>query len=97
MSELISTSISADDTFSDGRPVEGYFNLSLSGTFTATVTVQRSYDRGKTWFDVDTFDAEVEEVGFEPEFCHYRVGIKSGDYSSGTVNIRVGHEDREYH
>ena len=92
MAELVSASISADNTFSDEAYLEGYFNLSISGTFNATVTVQRSFDRGVTWRDMDDFTAPVEEVGIEPEYCHYRVGVKTGNYTSGTVNIRIGHK-----
>jgi hypothetical protein len=96
MSELATKSISAEDTFTDVKTLEGYFNLSISGTFVATVTVQRSYDNSN-WFDVDSFTAPTEEVGFDPEFCYYRIGVKSGDYTSGTVVIRLGHEDNEQH
>ena len=91
-----SASLSAENTFSDAATVEGYFNVSISGTFVATVTVQRSYD-GSTWHDVDSWTAPSEEVGFEPEYRAYRIGIKSGDYTSGTVEVRIGEEDREQH
>jgi len=96
MATLVTKSISADDTFTDVTTHEGYFNLSISGTFSATVTVQRSYD-GSTWHDVDSWTSPAEEIGFEPESLYYRVGIKSGNYSSGTAVVRLGHEDRENH
>lgn len=96
MATKITASISAENTFSDIANIEGYFNLSISGTFSATVTVQRSTDKS-TWMDVDSFTAPTQEVGFDPEFMYYRVGVKTGDYSSGTVVIRVGHEDKEEH
>lgn len=96
MATKISTSISAQNTFSDPANVEGYFNLSISGTFVATVTVQRSTDKS-TWVDVDSFTAPTEQVGFDPEYMYYRVGVKTGNYTSGTVVIRLGHEDKEEH
>jgi len=96
MSTKITASISAENTFSDVANIEGYFNLSISGTFVATVTVQRSTDKS-TWMDVDSFTAPTQEVGFDPEHMWYRVGVKTGDYTSGTVVIRVGHEDKEEH
>jgi len=49
------------------------------------------------WHDVDSFNSPAEEVGFDPEYRSYRVGIKTGDYTSGTVVIRLGEEDREQH
>lgn len=83
--------ISAQNTFSDGLYTEGDFNLSISGTFVATVTVQRSFDAGSTWRDVDTFTAPIETYGVDPEpVVVYRAGVKTGDYTSGTVSIRIG-------
>lgn len=96
MATKITASISAADTFSDIANIEGYFNLSLSGTFSATVTVQRSTDKS-TWMDVDSFTAPTQMVGFDPEHMWYRVGIKAGDYTSGTAVVRIGHEDKEEH
>lgn len=96
MSTKITASIDAENTFSDVANIEGYFNLSISGTFVATITVQRSTDKS-TWVDVDTFTAPTETYGFDPEYMWYRVGIKTGDYTSGTAVIRVGHEDQEEH
>lgn len=95
MAQLTTKSISAQNTFSDAVQLEGYFNLSISGTFSATVTVQRSPDNS-AWYDVDTFTAPAEDVGFEPEFMWYRVGVKTGAYTSGTVVIRLGREDKAH-
>lgn len=96
MTTLVSADISAQNTFTDSVRLEGYFNLSLSGTFAATVTVQRSIDNA-TWADVDTFNAGTEEYGFEPELMWYRVGVKTGDFTSGTVVVRLGREDKDRH
>ncbi len=88
---LVTASITAQNTFSDGLYVEGDFNLSISGTFVATVTVQRSFDQGSTWRDVDTFTAPIETFGTDPEpVVVYRAGVKTGDFTSGTVDIRIG-------
>jgi len=96
MTTIASASIAAENTFTDAVRLEGYFNLSLSGTWVATVTVQRSIDNS-TWVDVDTFTANSEEVGFEPELMWYRVGVKTGAYTSGTVVVRLGREDEDRH
>ena len=100
MTQLTSKSISAENTFTDPVMVHaGYFSLSISGLSDSTVTVQKSYDVDDedavgNWVDVDTFTANAEEVGFEPENRVYRVGIKAGDYGSDTVVIRLGKADR---
>jgi hypothetical protein len=96
MTTLASASITAQNTFTDPVRLEGYFNLSISGTFAATVTVQRSIDNS-TWVDVDAFTVPTEEYGFEPEFMYYRVGVKTGEFTSGTVIVRLGREDKDRH
>jgi len=96
MAELTSTSISAENTFTDAVLVRaGYFSLSIQGVTDSTVTVQKSYDNDTiiNFNDVQTFTSPVEEVGFEPEDVYYRVGIKTGDYGSDTVDIRIGIND----
>tara|TARA_R100000030_G_scaffold98129_1_gene87743 strand:- start:143 stop:439 length:297 start_codon:yes stop_codon:yes gene_type:complete len=88
---LVEKDISAENTFSDGIYVEGDFSFSISGTFVGTVTVQRSFDAGSTFRDVDSFTAPIETAGFDGEpIVVYRAGIKTGDYSSGTASIRIG-------
>ena len=98
MSTTVATaSITAQNTFSTPVQLQGYFNLSLSGTWAATVTVQRSIDN-VSFVDVDTFTGNTEEYGFEPENMFYRVGVKTGEFTSGTVVIRLGreYEDRYF-
>lgn len=79
-----SVSAAAENTWSPAIQVVGSFNLSISGTFSATVTVQRSED-GSTWRNVDTWTAPSEEVGYDPILNYYRVGVATGDYTSGTA------------
>jgi len=83
-------SISSENTFSDGVLMSGYFNFSISGTWSGTVTLQRSFDDGSTWLDVDTRISNIEEFGIEPERgVQYRAGIKTGAYTSGAAVIRL--------
>lgn len=99
MTTLVNETISAQNTFTTPVQLEGYFNLSLSGTITGattTVTVQRSVDGSTNWFDVDTFTSTTETYGFEPEFMYYRVGCKTGQFTGGdSVVIRIGREDKD--
>ena len=89
MSTIASKSITADNSFTDPVQITGYFNVSISGTFGATVTAQRSVDNS-TWVDVDSWTAPAEEVGMDPEVMWYRVGVKTGNFTSGTVVVRIG-------
>ena len=72
--------------------LKGKFNLSITGSFTATVTVQKSFDRGDNWADLaTTYTAAAEAVLTEIEpGVLYRAGIKTGDYTTGDAVIRIG-------
>ena len=84
--------ITAQNIFSDALVIKkGVFNLSLSGTWVATVHVQRSFDTATPdWKDVDSFTVNVERIALEPERALYRFGVKTGNYTSGTVVGRLG-------
>lgn len=88
----VSKAITAQNTFTDAMENQGGrgFNLSIWGTFVATVTLQRSFDNGQTWLDVATYTAPKEDTGMDPEGNLLRVGVKTGDFTSGTVNVRIG-------
>jgi hypothetical protein len=90
-SEAVTASITAENTFSDPLQLVGPFNISISGTFAATVTVQRSTDNS-TWRDVNTFTSPFEGTGNEPEVMYYRAGVKTGDFTSGTAVLRVAYD-----
>jgi hypothetical protein len=90
-SVAVTKTIAAENTFSDPVRVIGSFNFSLSGTFSATVVVQRSVD-GTTWADVDSFTAASEEIGYEPEVMFYRAGVKTGGYTSGSAVVRLAYD-----
>ena len=88
--KLRTRSIDNENLFTDAVEIVSYFNISISGTWDGTVTVQRSFDGGSTWYDVATWTANTEEYGLEPERgVQYRVGIKAGEYGSGTANVRL--------
>lgn len=81
-------SISAENTFTAAKEVYGVCDLSIDGTWEGTLTLQRSFNEGTTWKDVDTFKANIESyfVEHRPNVL-YRIGFKSGDYTSGTTDV----------
>ena len=86
----VTANLTAENTFSRGVILEGTFNLSLSGTWVATVTLQRSFDGGVTWLDVETFTENLERVGNSLETgVRFRFGVKTSDFTSGTVVGRL--------
>jgi hypothetical protein len=71
------------------------FNISLWGTFSATIAVQRSFDGGVTWLPLTLagvataqYTAPCSEMIGNPEMgVAYRVACTS--FSSGTINYRI--------
>ena len=87
---LASKAITAQNVFSDSIAIHGKFNVSIVGISGDTVTVQRSIDNGTTWFDVKSYTANKQESGEEVEMGWlYRIGVKTGDYSAGTILARL--------
>lgn len=83
--------ITVENTYSDwvNMPA-GMWNFALWGTWVATVTVQTSFDEGTTIIDVDTFDENGVYLGECPETgVWWRFGVKTGDFTSGTVEGRL--------
>lgn len=73
---------------SDEFVTRGGFNLSLQGFGTATVVLQRSFDQGVTWGDVESFTASAERRVDDPEAgVRYRVECTS--HLSGTITYRL--------
>ena len=97
---IVSVEISSQpsgDGFTDGMII-GYQNrtesctLSIYGDWVGTVTVQRSFDNGATWRDVSGAKyTENQELNiYDPSItAMYRVGMKDGDYTSGTCYCEI--------
>lgn len=68
---------------------DGEFNLSLSGTFVATVALQRSFDQKATWVDVEEFTAVTEKTGTcsvkNPQGVPVAYRLNCSAYTSGSV------------
>jgi len=95
-SQHVTASITAQNTFSNSikaagqRSGEQDIAVSISGTFTATVTVQRSLDDGSNFFDLPTTYTAAAEINIVPaRGVLYRVGVKTGDYTSGTIEVGI--------
>lgn len=70
-------------------------SITRSGTWSATVTLQRSISAPGAWTDVATFTTNATSVytdGLDNQVIYYRVGIKTGDYTSGTAVVGVTYE-----
>ena len=88
---LAPKNLTAENTFTDEFiPKPGEWVFSIRGTFVATVSVQRSLDDGVTYSDLEQFTSAVEGVGRRIIAGErFRIGIKTGDYTSGTVTVEA--------
>lgn len=92
-------SLSGADQFSDYIRVTGVdatrqFALILTGTWSATVTLQYSVSEPGSWVDATsgTFTANTAiayDDTLDNQVIYYRVGVKSGNYTSGTVSVSL--------
>lgn len=101
----VTASITAQNTgtamispFGQGLPQNnanfGYLNLSISGTWSATVWLQRTFDNGTTWLDVKSYTANAQEAVEDYEKAvKYRLFVKTGGFSSGTIALRLSNND----
>lgn len=94
--KIVSANIGAAGIFTKAvvpMPVSGwpgFLNVSVSGTFTATVVLQRSFDRGVTWHTYASYTTVTETYIEDKEVgVLYRIGIPTS-YTSGTAVCRLG-------
>ena len=91
--QTVSDSFSAENDFTSHIRVTGVttgrqFAITVSGTFVANVTLQRSVDEGANWIDVATYTTVTTTTltdGLENQIIWYRIGIKTGGFTSGTA------------
>jgi hypothetical protein len=97
--QTVTAALSAENTFTNSVEVNGFtaaraVGIVITGTFTATVTLQRSFDN-VTWGDVGGVYAWSAAVStayndeLENQIAYYRIGIKTGDYTSGTATCTL--------
>jgi hypothetical protein len=92
--QTVSKTISAQNTFSDPIKVVGTgearrFAIQASGTYSATLRLQSSVGSPGSWVDVKSWaSVSVSESyldGQDDQTIYYRIGVKTGEYTSGTV------------
>ena len=99
----VTKDITSDDSWTDAIKPNQSKNTGYTGVFghlgysiivsNSIVTIQRSFDSGNNWQDVNTFEVSEEGILNDPtEDIYYRIGIASGDYDTGSPgeNVEVG-------
>ena len=98
--QQVSSDITAENSFTNAIEVTGVdnqrvFTVTRGGTFTATVTLQRSLDGDSgPWTDVATYTTAATvtfDDGLDNQIAWYRIGVKTGDYTSGTAELSLAY------
>lgn len=93
-----SDSLGGDDTFTSAIRVTGVsgdrtFNYAITGTWTGTLTLQRSLDGPDSGFvNVTTFTSNTTSTyndGLANSIVWYRIGFDGNTHSSGTADIAL--------
>jgi hypothetical protein len=95
--QTVTESINAENTFSDPIRVAGVegqraFGITISGTFTADVTLQYSVAEPGSWVDVATYSTEQSTSyndDLDNQIIYYRIGVKAGAFTSGPVVVTL--------
>ncbi|MBX9770783.1 MAG: hypothetical protein K2X29_05405 [Candidatus Obscuribacterales bacterium] len=88
----VSATITAQNQFTEESEFDPSKDVAIvvSGTFSATVTLQRSIDNGGTWQDIwNTPDPTYKGLKILERKALYRLGVKTGEFTSGTVNASL--------
>lgn len=91
--QTVTQSVSAQNTFTNPILVTGTgaaraFGVVITGTFNATVTLQRSVGDDVSWVDVTSYTTTQSTTltdNLENQTIYYRIGVKTGGYTSGTA------------
>lgn len=93
MAEAVNITITAQNQWSAPIPVRETFDLSIDmNGASLTVTVQRrDLTRTDVWHDVASFSSSVQKTGTvgTQNARQYRVGCKTGNYTSGTAYAEI--------
>lgn len=90
--------IGEENKFTDAIKVTGSgtqraFTINISGTFVATLTLQRSLESDAgTWVDVTTYTTPQTisyNDGLDNQEAWYRIGVKTGNYTSGSIVVTM--------
>lgn len=101
--KLTSTTQAVESSFTAGNQFSGHirvigvgstrnFTFTVTGTWTGTVTLQRSVGEPGAWTDVANYTVNQNRGfgdGLDNQIIYYRLGIKSGNYGSGTADITI--------
>lgn len=95
--QFVSISVTAENQWSDPVQVTGVgtsrdITVVRSGTWSATVTLQRSVGDIGNWTDVTTYTTNATvsyNDTLDNQIIYYRIGVDTGDFTSGTADLSM--------
>lgn len=96
--QTVTATITAQNSFTNEIRVSGVgaqrsFTVQISGTFVATVVLQYSLGVSGTWVDDATSWTAAATVvhtdTFDNQVVYYRLGVKTGGFTSGTITATL--------
>lgn len=97
--QAVSKIITSADVYSDPIRVSGIgagrvFGITITGTWVATVTLQRSVGAPGAWVDVSSYTVNQSTTlndTLDNQIIYYRIGVKPAAYTSGTVTASLAY------
>lgn len=98
--QQVTADVTAENSFTSAIRVTGVgssrpFTIIRAGTWVATVTLQRSLiSENGPWLDVTTYSTNGTvsfDDGLDNQIAWYRIGVKTGDFTSGTVELELNY------
>jgi len=97
--QRVERDIDAENQFTDEIRVTGVgtarlINVEKGGTWTATLTLQRSIGEPGAWSDVTTYTTNPTTTyndGLDNQTIYYRIGVKTGGFGSGTIEAALSY------
>lgn len=84
--------VTAQNTGTGGLDRVGGIEVSIGGSgWSATISLQRSFDAGATWLDVKDYTAPAEEQITNNSLSGvlHRLWCKTGNFGSGSIPLRL--------
>ena len=97
--QTVTATITAANQFSDPIRVTSVstgrdITVTMSGADVGTVTIQRSVGAPGAWSDAASYATPVNVTyndALDNQIMYYRIGVKTGDYTAGTVTLTLAH------
>lgn len=96
--QQVEIDVTAEAQWSDPIRVSGVgssqrgFTVARAGTWVATASLQRSVGEVGSWIDVTTYTTNGSGTyndGLDNQIAYYRIGVDTGDFTSGTVELSL--------